>query len=193
MKSLCIYCGSSFGTNPAYREEAVRLGKILTNQGITLVYGGGSVGLMGLLADAVISGGGEVIGVIPRFLQEKEVGHDNLTELILVDSMHERKLRMSELADGFIAMPGGFGTLEELAEILTWVQLGLIQKPVGILNIEHFYDHLIAQLDHMVDRELLRSQNRDLLIVDQNASKLIDKMDQYQPSTVEKWIGPKQT
>jgi len=193
MKSLCIYCGSSFGTNPAYREEAVRLGKILTNQGITLVYGGGSVGLMGLLADSVLSGGGEVIGVIPRFLQEKEVGHDNLTELILVDSMHERKLRMSELADGFIAMPGGFGTLEELAEILTWVQLGLIQKPVGILNIEHFYDHLIAQLDHMVDRELLRSQNRDLLIVDQNVVQLIDKMDRYQPSMVEKWIGPQQT
>ena len=193
MKSICVYCGSSTGSNPAFSLEAEELGKVLAKQNITLVYGGGSVGLMGIIADTVLNNGGKVIGVIPRFLKAKEVGHDGLTELVLVDSMHERKLRMSELAEAFLAMPGGFGTLEELAEILTWIQLGLLQKPVGILNVDHFFDHLIAQFDHMVDQELLKKANRDLLMADNTALGLVQKMRDYRPISVEKWIGPKQT
>jgi len=193
MKSICVYCGSSNGVNPAYGSEAKELGRILATAQITLVYGGGSVGLMGVVADSVMQHGGKVVGVIPKFLQEKEVGHDGITEVIQVESMHERKLKMSELAEGFIAMPGGLGTLEELAEILTWIQLGLLQKPVGILNVEHFYDHLIAQLDHMVDQELLKSENRNLMVVDHNAANLIEQMQHYIPQIVEKWIEPKQT
>ena len=193
IRTICVYCGSSPGKNPEYSLAAASLARELCKRNIGLVYGGGAVGVMGAVANAVLEAGGEVIGVIPKSLALKEVAHDNLSELHVVDTMHKRKAMMASLADGFIAMPGGFGTLEELIEILTWAQLGLIQKPIGILNIEHFYDHLIAQLDHMVDQELLKSQNRDLLMVDQQASQLIDKMDRYEPRTVEKWIGPKQT
>ncbi len=193
MKSVCVYCGSSTGENPEYRSRAAELGGVLESQGIALVYGGGSVGLMGILADSVMTIGGEVIGVIPRFLKEKEVGHDKLTQLILVESMHERKSKMSELADGFIAMPGGFGTLEELAEILTWVQLGLIRKPVGVLNVDYFFDNLILQLDKMVEQGFLRQQNRDILLVDSNPQSLVARMQDYLPIQVEKWIDTSQT
>lgn len=169
------------------------MGQILSRQGITLIYGGGSVGLMGVLADAVLSTGGEVTGVIPRFLKEKEVGHDGLTRLIQVESMHERKMKMTEMADGFIAMPGGFGTLEELTEILTWVQLGLVRKPVGLLNVDHFFDNLILQLDLMVEQGLLKQQNREILLIDPNPANLVARMHDYRPGQVEKWIDSGQT
>ena len=148
---------------------------------------------MGVLADSVLSAGGEVTGVIPRFLKEKEVGHDGLTRLIQVESMHERKMKMTELADGFIAMPGGFGTLEELTEILTWIQLGLVRKPVGLLNVDHFFDNLILQLDMMVEQALLKPQNREILLVDPNPQNLVARMQEYLPTQVEKWIDKGQT
>ena len=169
------------------------MGQILARQGITLVYGGGSVGLMGVLADSVLSAGGDVTGVIPRFLKEKEVGHDDLTHLIQVESMHERKMKMTELADGFIAMPGGFGTLEELTEVLTWVQLGLVRKPVGLLNVDHFFDNLILQLDIMVEQDLLKQENREILLIDSNPENLVARMQDYIPIQVEKWIDSGQT
>lgn len=164
MNNICVFCGSSHGNEPIFKTQAQMLGKLLAENNKSLVYGGGKVGLMGTIADAVMDNGGNVIGVIPDFLMRKEVGHLGLTELLVVRSMHERKQKMAELADGFIAMPGGFGTLEELAEILTWVQIGLIKKPVGLLNVNGFYDHLLLQMDHMVGQGFLKPQNRKLVI-----------------------------
>lgn len=179
MNSICVYCGSKFGTNAAFKAQAQALGKLLAMQKITLVYGGGCVGLMGAIADAVLENDGEVVGVLPSFMNEIELRHEDLTEMILVDSMHQRKLKMAELADGFIAMPGGLGTLEELSEILTWVQLQLIQKPVGILNVDNYYHHLIALLDHMVNEALLKAENRDFLLVESDPAKLVEGLKNF--------------
>ena len=179
MNSICVYCGSKFGTNAAFKAQAQALGKLLAMQKITLVYGGGCVGLMGTIADAVLENDGEVVGVLPSFMNEIELRHEDLTEMILVDSMHQRKLKMAELADGFIAMPGGLGTLEELSEILTWVQLQLIQKPVGILNVDNYYHHLIALLDHMVNEALLKAENRDFLLVESDPAKLVEGLKNF--------------
>jgi uncharacterized protein (TIGR00730 family) len=176
MNNICVFCGSGIGNHPIYAQNAKKLGKALAQNNIKLIYGGGRVGLMGTIADEVIENGGKVIGVIPEFLLEKEVGHQNLTEMHIVKSMHERKQKMALLADGFIAMPGGLGTLEELAEILTWVQLELIKKPVALLNVSGFYDHLLAQLDQMTYEGFLKTENRKNLLSHSNVEELISNL-----------------
>lgn len=176
MPRICIYSGSSFGTLPEYTASAAAFGTACALRGLGIVYGGGSVGLMGVLADAALAAGGEVIGVIPRVMIAQERGHHHLTELIAVDSMHERKARMAQLADSFIALPGGIGTLEEVAEALTWLQLGLHLKPVGLLNVRRFYDPLIQFLDHMRDHGFLTAAHRAMLIVDDVIESLLDQI-----------------
>lgn len=188
MKRVCVFCGSNFGVEPLYAEAAEALGQLLVRRGMTLVYGGGKVGLMGSIADAVLSAGGEVIGVIPRALLLKEVAHERLTNLRIVDSMHERKALMADLADGFIALPGGYGTLDEFCEILTWTQLGLHQKPCGILNLGGYYDHLLGLLDHAVREGFLKPVHREILLADTDAERLLDAMLQHEASVVDKWI-----
>lgn len=188
MESLCVFCGSSSGYHPVYEKAAYDLGKRLAEENLTLVYGGGGVGLMGVLANAVMEHGGKVIGIIPRFLYDLEVGLDSVTQLLIVDSMHERKQKMAELANGFIALPGGIGTLEELFEIFTWSQLALIRKPVAILDINGFYDDLIRHLQRMVKEGFLKSDNLDTLIISQNIHELIMKIQAYNYTETPKWI-----
>jgi len=179
MHRVCVYCGSSFGADLAFTAAAAALGTLLAERGLGLVYGGGSIGLMGVVADAVLAGGGEVIGVIPRKLVALEKEHRGLTELIEVDSMHERKLLMMNHADGFITLPGGYGTLEELFEVLAWLQLGFHQKPVGLLNVNGYYDGLLTFLDEMEAKGLVTAAHRALLLVDTDADKLISKMQSF--------------
>ncbi len=193
MKSVAVYCGSSAGTNEIYSQRAQEMGQALAGRNMTLVYGGGRVGLMSAVADSVLAHGGRVIGVIPDFLVEKEVEHRGLTELHIVRSMHERKLMMADLAEGFVAMPGGFGTMEELFEVLTWGQLGLHRKPVAVLNVAGFYDHLLRALDHMADEGLLRRENRQQLLSSAEPQGILDAMLAYQPVSVEKWLTPRTT
>jgi len=164
IRSLCVYCGSSMGRDPAHREAAAAVGTLMAASGVRLVYGGGAVGLMGVVADAVMAGGGEVIGVIPKGLFSNEVGHQGITELVEVDSMHQRKQRMAEEADAFLALPGGLGTLEELAEITTWAQLGIHAKPVGVLDLDGFWQPLLGFLDGAVEAGFLRPANRELVV-----------------------------
>ena len=189
MKRITVFCGSSFGTEDIYKSHATLLGQTLAKQNIELVYGGAKVGLMGAIADGVLSEGGKVIGILPNFLKSKEIAHEHLTELILVDSMHERKTKMNELCDGVIAMPGGFGTLEEFFEMLTWAQLGLHKKPIAILNIDGFYDSLIIFMQTMVDKGFLKEVNQQMLLVSDNIDELLNKMKEYVAPTVEKWIS----
>jgi uncharacterized protein (TIGR00730 family) len=193
MKSVAVYCGSSSGNQEMYVQQAQEMGRELARRGLTLVYGGGCVGLMGVIADAVLAEGGKVIGVIPGFLADKELAHKGCTELHVVETMHQRKLLMADLADGFVAMPGGFGTLEELFEVLTWGQLGLHGKPVGLLNTLGFYDALLALLDHMSGEAFLRTENRDQVLQNASAATLLDAMEQYQPLRLEKWLTPATT
>ena len=193
MKKICVFCGSSPGNDPEYKEYAKKLAVVLFNSNKSLVYGGGSVGLMGVLADKLLALGGEVIGVIPRFLAAKEVDHKNLTQMIAVSTMHERKQKMSELSDAFIAMPGGFGTLEELAEILTWAQLGLVKKPIGVLNVNGYYNDLINLFDKMEKTSFLKPENRKLLLVEDEPEALLNLMESYVPITTEKWLDKSQT
>lgn len=188
MRRITVFCGSSFGTEEIYTEQAVLLGETLAKQNIELVYGGANVGLMGAVADGVLNNGGKAIGVLPDFLRSKEIAHLGLTELILVESMHERKTKMSDLCDGVIALPGGFGTLEELFEMLTWAQLGLHKKPIAILNINGFYDSLIQLTENMVSKGLLKDVNQQMLLVSDNIDDLLDKMKNYKAPTVGKWI-----
>ena len=188
MKRITVFCGSSFGTEEIYKEQAALLGETLAKQNIELVYGGANVGLMGVLADGVLNKGGKVIGVLPDFLRSKEIAHQGLTELILVESMHERKTKMNDLCDGVIALPGGFGTLEELFEMLTWAQLGLHKKPIAILNINGFYDSLIQLTEVMVEKGLLKEVNQQMLLVSHTIDDLLDKMNNYKAPTVGKWI-----
>lgn len=191
MKRITVFCASSFGTEKIYEEQAIALGKTLAEQNIELVYGGANVGLMGAVADGALHAGGKVIGVLPNFLRSKEIAHLGLTELILVESMHERKTKMNDLCDGVIALPGGFGTLEELFEMLTWAQLGLHKKPIAILNVNGFYDSLIALLQTMTEKGLLKEVNREMLLVSDNIDDLLDKMKNYVAPTVGKWIDKK--
>jgi len=193
INKMCVFCGSSKGHNEIYAAKAVELGSLLAGNNIELVYGGGNVGLMGVIADQVLLEGGKVTGVIPHFLFEWEVGHEGLTKLIKVDSMHERKLLMSEMADAFIAMPGGFGTLEELGEILTWIQLSIITKPVGVLNVNGFYDSLLNQMNHMVKEGFLKPENRNMLLSSDSPSELLEMLHNFTPSSAEKWINRDQT
>jgi uncharacterized protein (TIGR00730 family) len=176
MRRICIYCGSSEGSDPVFRDVAVKLGRLLAERGIGLVYGGGGSGLMGAVADAVLEAGGDVIGVIPKLLIEREHEHRGLTQLFEVESMHERKQKMADLADAFIAMPGGIGTLEEIVEMFTWLQLGYHSKPVAILNVAGFYDPLQTLLNAMVSKGFVSEQTLSLLMVDDNYQKLVQRV-----------------
>jgi uncharacterized protein (TIGR00730 family) len=193
MKQLCIYCGSGSGRSPRYREAARELGHEIAARGLGLVYGGAGVGVMGAVADAVLERGGEVRGVIPRALASKEVAHQGLTELIVVASMHERKARMEALSDGFIALPGGWGTFEEIFEMLTWGQLGLHEKPCGLLNVEGYYDHLFAFLQHALAEHFVRAEHHHVLLMEQDPAALLDRFGDYRAPRVRKWLGPEET
>jgi uncharacterized protein (TIGR00730 family) len=193
VKRVCVFCGSNAGASSAYVQAAREMGGTISRLGLGLVYGGGNVGLMGMLADAVLARGSEVIGVIPRSMVEKELAHRGLTKLHIVPSMHERKALMAELADAFIALPGGYGTLEEFCEILTWAQLGLHRKPCGLLNIEGFYDPLLAQIDHAVQARFVRAEHRALFVVEQRPEALLQCLLAFQPPAVQKWIGREET
>ncbi|HSY11085.1 MAG TPA: TIGR00730 family Rossman fold protein [Verrucomicrobiae bacterium] len=186
---LCVFCGSSMGYRPEYRSAAVTLGEIFVERGIELVYGGGNIGLMGVVADTVLAHGGHVIGVIPESLMALEVGHLGLTELRIVGSMHERKALMSDLSDGFIALPGGFGTLEEFCEVVTWSQLGIQSKPCALLNVENYFAPLLELFDQSVREGFLREENRRLVLDDTDALRLLEKMATFVPEPVPKWIG----
>lgn len=193
IKRVCVYCASSPGTNPAIQQATVALGRLLAAEGLGLVYGGGSVGLMGLVATTVMEAGGTVVGVIPRRLFPKEIAHRGLTELIEVGSMHERKTTMFELSDAFVALPGGFGTLEEVAEVTTWAQLGIHQKPIGLLNVAGYYDPLLAWLERGVSEGLLRPENRSLLVDRAEPAALLQALRDYVPKAVPKWLDLSQT
>ncbi len=188
LRSICLFCGSSPGVDPAFKFAAAALGTTLAHNNIRLIYGGGHVGLMGVAADACLAAGGEVVGVIPRKLMEKEVGHAGLTQMHVVETMHERKALMTELCDGFIALPGGYGTLDELFEALTWQQLAYHLLPVGVLNVSGFFDHLVQFLDHARNQRLLRDAHRDSLIVDTDLTALIARMRVFVPPNNEKWL-----
>ena len=193
MKRICVFCGANAGNNPRYRAEAEQLGRLLAARGIELVYGAGNIGLMGAVADACLEAGGTVIGVIPEALMGKEVAgrpvdHRALTRIEVVDSMHTRKARMAELADGFIALPGGFGPLEEFCEVLPWGQFGFHTKPMGLLNVNGFYDPLLALFDHAVSEGFLRPQNRAMALADTNIERLLGTMSSYQAEPVSKWL-----
>lgn len=189
MKRITVFCGSSFGTEKEYEEQAYLLGKTLAERSIGLVYGGANVGLMGAVADGAIQNNGEVIGVLPHFLQNKEIAYEGLTELILVETMHERKTKMNALTDGVITLPGGFGTLEEFFEMLTWAQLGLHQKPIGILNINGFYDEMLALIDTMVKKGFLKVVNQQMLLTSTSIDDLLHQMETYEAPAVSKWIS----
>ncbi len=193
IKRVCVFCGSSPGARPAYAAAAAALAQGLVRRGITIVYGGGNVGLMGILADTARSAGGEVIGVIPRGLIAKEVAHMDLADLRVVESMHERKALMADLSDAFIAMPGGYGTFEEFCEILTWTQLGLQRKPCGILNVEGYYDPLLQMFDRAVAEQFVKPVHRELFLADAAAETLLERLLVYQAPAVDKWLGRGQT
>jgi uncharacterized protein (TIGR00730 family) len=189
MKNIAVYCGSSSGFNLAYTQAAQITGEYFAKNDLTLVYGAGSVGLMGIIANNILANGGQVIGVIPQFLMDLEVGHKGLTELHITENMHERKMKMCALADGFIALPGGFGTLDELFEILTWSQLGLHQSPIGVLNTNGFFDPLLAMIDVMVKEGFLKKENQALIIVDTDVESLVQKMRSNERPQAMKWLG----
>ena len=188
VRSGCVFCGASIGSNPAYREAAVALGQAIARRGWTLVYGGGAVGLMGVVADAAMAAGGDVVGIIPQSLLDAEVGHKGLTRLEVVDGMHARKARMAELSDAFIALPGGLGTLEELFEVWTWGQLGYHAKPLGLLDVNGFYDKLGGFLDHIVEEGFVRPQHRDMLLLGQQPDELLAAMDRFVAPVAPKWV-----
>lgn len=189
IKNLCVYCGSSPGKNPAYSHAAKSLAGAMCRRGIGLVYGGAAVGIMGTVANAVLEAGGEAIGVIPKSLAVKEVAHDNLTRLHVVKSMHERKAMMAELSDGFVALPGGWGTLEEIFEMLTWAQLGFHQKPCALLNIDGYYDHLFRFLENAFEQQFVNPLYRRILIEACDPDELLDQFAAYRAPQVRKWMG----
>ena len=193
VRRVCVYAGSNPGNDQAFADAARTLGTVLAERDVGVVFGGGKVGLMGVIADAALAAGGEVIGVMPQALIDREIGHRGLTELQVVDSMHERKARMAELSDGFVALPGGIGTLEELIEVYTWSQLGIHDKPCGVLNVNGYYDHLAAFLDHAVTAGLLRPQHRATLTVTDDPAELLERFAAYTPPTVGKWLELDQT
>ena len=188
MKRVCIFCGSSQGDDGVFAAAARETGEVLARHGFGLVFGGGNIGLMGILADAALAAGGEVIGVIPKALVDRELAHQSLTELRVVHSMHERKALMAELADAFIALPGGYGTLDEFCEVLTWAQLGLHRKPCGLLNVAGFYEPFLAQVDQAVARGFVRSEHRGLFLVDTEPERLVERLQRFDPPTLHKWI-----
>ena len=189
MNSICVFCGSRPGANPVYREKATKVGHILADKGLKLIYGAGKVGLMGAVANAMLAKNGHVTGIIPQFLVEKEVAHDGLNELIIVNSMHERKQKMAEMADAFLILPGGIGTMEEFFEVFTWGQLGLHQKPIGILNVGSYYDLLIQFLNHSVAQEFMSQQTKDIVFTDTNPETLLRKMRGYKAPHTDKLLN----
>ncbi|MEP6574625.1 MAG: TIGR00730 family Rossman fold protein [Gemmatimonadota bacterium] len=189
-RRLCVFCGSSPGRDPAYRDLAASFAALLARRGIGIVYGGGHVGMMGILADTALAAGGEVIGILPHALYEREIGHRGLTKLHVVGSMHERKAMMADLSDGFVALPGGIGTMEELFEVWTWAQLGLHQKPVGLLHTAGFYDPLLGFLDHLVTTGFVRAEDRAALMTATDPEELLDRFEAYVPRPVTRWITP---
>lgn len=193
MRSLCVFCGSQSGRDPVHRAAAQAFGALLAARGIGLVFGGGGTGLMGALADAVLAGGGRAVGVIPRGLKVREVAHGSLTELHVVESMHERKALMSELADGFVALPGGMGTLEEIAEILTWGQLGIHAKPCGLLDVGGYWSHLVATFDRFVEEGFLKPLYRQLLVTDREPAALLEKLQHWQAPAIPRWMSADQS
>lgn len=190
MNAICVFCGSGAGVRDEYLAAAVAFGHLLAERGLTLVYGGASVGLMGAIADAALAAGGDVVGVLPRHLAAKEISHHGLTRLELVDTMHERKARMAELSDAFVAMPGGLGTLEELFEVWTWAMLGLHRKPCALLDVAGYFDHLGAFLDHTVDEAFVRPAHRAMLILERDGPALLEALERYEAPVVPKWITP---
>jgi uncharacterized protein (TIGR00730 family) len=192
MKSICVYCGSNFGERGSYLKAAQDLGVKMAEREITLIYGGGNVGLMGAIADSVIAAGGKAIGVMPQSLVDKEVAHTGLSDLRVVGSMHERKSLMADLADGFIALPGGLGTLEEFCEVATWTQLGVHQKACGLLNIGGFYDGLLSFLNHATDEKFIRPEHRSIVLAEEDPVELIKKLSQFEVPIVHKWIDRNQ-
>lgn len=188
MKSICIFCGSSVGKKEIYTEYAQKLGKLLASNNITMVYGGGKVGLMGVIADSVLENGGKCIGVIPQSIADLEIAHDNLTELHIVEDMSTRKTMMANLSDAFIAMPGGFGTLDELSEILTYNQLRIFDKPIGFYNVDGYFDGLLSFFNHAVEEKFVREEHRDNIIISDDASILVQQLSQYKPVKIGKWI-----
>lgn len=188
IKTLCVFCGSSMGRQQVYASSAQKLAEYLIEKKISLVYGGANVGLMRILADTMLAAGGKVIGVMPQSLVEREVAHTGLTEMHIVGGMQERKALMADLSDAFVALPGAYGTLDELFEVLTWNQLGLINKPIGLLNIDGFFNPLLQMLDHAVEEKFLRAEHRDMLLMDSDIDSLCVRLDAYQPVTAEKWI-----
>ncbi|SNZ07055.1 TIGR00730 family Rossman fold protein [Cohaesibacter gelatinilyticus] len=191
MKSICIFCGSNWGNREEYKQAASAISREIARRGYTLVYGGAGVGLMGACADAALAEGGKVIGILPEALKEKEVDHKGLTELHLVSSMHERKAMMAELSDGFISIPGGAGTMDEMFEIWTWGMLGWHDKPSALMNVEGYYDDLIKFLDKTADEGFVRKAHREMLIIDTDAESILDQMENYQPPQGSKWIKQK--
>lgn len=188
MKSICVFCGSSVGSREVYAEAARRMGRLLAERGLRTVYGAGNIGLMGVLADAVLEAGGEIIGVIPEALVARELAHNGLTGLRIVHSMHERKAQMADLSDAFLALPGGFGTFEELCETLTWVQLGIHEKPCGLLNVAGYFDPLIAQFDRAVEDRFLSPEHRDLLQVSTEPADLLERLAAAHRPSTHKWL-----
>ncbi len=189
MKRVCVFCGSRDGTRDQYVGSARQMGQALARRGIGLVYGGGGVGLMGILADAALSAGGDVVGVIPEALMAREVAHQGLTDLRVVASMHDRKALMAELADAFVALPGGFGTLEEFCEALTWAQLGIHRKPCGLLNVEGFFDPLLSFFDHAVHERFVSPDHRSLVVVEEDPERLLDALSRWEPPALERLMG----
>ena len=190
MKRVCVFCGSSEGSRPDYVESARRMGEEIAHRGLGLVYGGGKVGLMGAVADAALAAGGEVIGVIPDALVSKEVGHEGLTELHVVGSMHERKKLMADLSNGFVALPGGYGTLEEFLEVLSWAQLSIHEKPCAILDVAGYWEPLVSLFDRTVAEGFVRPNHRSLVLTGRDPGELLDLMKRYTPAAEKKWVGP---
>ncbi len=188
MKRICVFCGSSPGRRPEYREAAVQMAKELARRGLGVVYGGGNVGLMGALADTVLASRGEVIGVIPEQLMAREVGHKGLTQLHVVGSMHERKALMADLSDAFVALPGGFGTFEEFCEVVTWAQLGIIAKPCGMLNTLGYYSRFLEMFDHAVEEQFLRPENRALVLARDTVPELLRALEEWRPTRLDEWL-----
>jgi uncharacterized protein (TIGR00730 family) len=193
MKRICVFCGSSIGAKKSYEDAARAMGQSLVKKGIGLVYGGGRVGLMGIIADSVMEAGGNAIGVIPEALVSRELAHNGLTELRVVVSMHERKALMAELSDAFIALPGGFGTFEEFCEVLTWSQLGLHRKPCGLLNVDGYYNSLLSLFDHAVEELFVRPEHRAIVIEEQDPDRLLEIISIYKPPKLDKWIDRDET
>jgi uncharacterized protein (TIGR00730 family) len=193
MRRICVFCGSSMGRRRVYAQTAASLGALLARHGIALVYGGGSIGLMGVIADTLLAAGGHVIGVIPRALATRELLHTGLPDLRVVGSMHERKALMAELADAFVALPGGIGTFEEFLEVLTWAQLGMHRKPCGLLNVEGYFDSLMTFLDHAVSEGFFRPEHRRLVLDADDPERLIERLASYRPPVLERWIDPTTT